>query len=296
MNLGTLTNILQQPELLTVNQIAELKTVIDQYPYFQPAHALYLKALKIKDSYKYNSALKIAAAYTADRSVLFDFITSETFNQNEISLQIKRNSEYIKSIEVKEIDDISVNKSVTIDNNLKKYIEETEGVLDPNLFKAKSTETILQTEDEESLDDKKELAPEAILSIGKPLEFDTSEKHSFMEWLKLTNATPIDRNKDLQSEKRNAPLAKKLETINKFISNNPKIKPAPNAPKPKLVDTEKTGEDELMTETLARIYLEQKNYEKAIQSYKILSLKYPEKSSFFADQIKSSKELQKEKK
>ena len=42
-----------------------------------------------------------------------------------------------------------------------------------------------------------------------------------------------------------------------------------------------------MTETLARIYLEQKNYEKAIQSYKILSLKYPEKSSFFADQIKA---------
>ena len=47
-----------------------------------------------------------------------------------------------------------------------------------------------------------------------------------------------------------------------------------------------------MTETLARIYLEQKNYKKAIQSYKILSLKYPEKSGFFADQIKAVKELQ----
>jgi hypothetical protein len=48
----------------------------------------------------------------------------------------------------------------------------------------------------------------------------------------------------------------------------------------------------LMTETLARIYLEQKNYEKALQSYKILSLKYPEKSSLFADQIKAIKKLQ----
>jgi hypothetical protein len=47
-----------------------------------------------------------------------------------------------------------------------------------------------------------------------------------------------------------------------------------------------------MTETLARIYLEQKNYEKAIQSYKILSLKYPEKSGFFADQIQAIKEIQ----
>jgi hypothetical protein len=42
---------------------------------------------------------------------------------------------------------------------------------------------------------------------------------------------------------------------------------------------------------LARIYIEQKNYKKAIQSYKILSLKYPEKSGFFADQIKAIKKL-----
>jgi hypothetical protein len=47
-----------------------------------------------------------------------------------------------------------------------------------------------------------------------------------------------------------------------------------------------------MTETLARIYVEQKNFKKAIQSYKILSLKYPEKSSFFANQIKAVEQLQ----
>jgi hypothetical protein len=46
-----------------------------------------------------------------------------------------------------------------------------------------------------------------------------------------------------------------------------------------------------MTETLARIYAEQKNYDKAIQSYQILSLKYPEKSSLFADQIQALKVL-----
>jgi hypothetical protein len=38
--------------------------------------------------------------------------------------------------------------------------------------------------------------------------------------------------------------------------------------------------------------VEQKNYDKAIQSYKILSLKYPEKSSLFADQIQEIKILQ----
>jgi hypothetical protein len=47
-----------------------------------------------------------------------------------------------------------------------------------------------------------------------------------------------------------------------------------------------------MTETLARIYLEQKKYQKAIQAYEILILKYPEKSSFFANQISDIKALQ----
>ena len=47
-----------------------------------------------------------------------------------------------------------------------------------------------------------------------------------------------------------------------------------------------------MTETLARVYLEQKKYQKAIQAYEILILKYPEKSSFFADRISDIKNLQ----
>ena len=50
-----------------------------------------------------------------------------------------------------------------------------------------------------------------------------------------------------------------------------------------------------MTETLAHVYLEQKKYEKAITAFTILSLKYPEKSSFFANQIKAIKNLQKNK-
>jgi hypothetical protein len=52
---------------------------------------------------------------------------------------------------------------------------------------------------------------------------------------------------------------------------------------------------QLMTETLAKVYLEQKKFENAIQAYRILSLKYPEKSGFFADQIKRIEILQKHK-
>ena len=50
-----------------------------------------------------------------------------------------------------------------------------------------------------------------------------------------------------------------------------------------------------MTETLAKVYLEQKKYDSAIKAYHILSLKYPEKSGFFADRIKAIKILQRNK-
>jgi len=45
--------------------------------------------------------------------------------------------------------------------------------------------------------------------------------------------------------------------------------------------------DDLVTETLASIYADQGKYEKAIQAFKKLQLKYPEKSSYFASRIKS---------
>ena len=49
------------------------------YPYFQSARVLQLKVLKNQESFKYNNELKTTAAYTSDRTVLFDFITSQCF-------------------------------------------------------------------------------------------------------------------------------------------------------------------------------------------------------------------------
>ena len=48
-------------------------------------------------------------------------------------------------------------------------------------------------------------------------------------------------------------------------------------------------EGRFVTETLAEIYFNQRVFDKAIKAYEILSLKYPEKSSFFADRIRAIK-------
>ena len=71
-------------------ETAELKTIIEKYPYFQAARALYLKGLKNQNSFKYNNELKVTASFTSDRTVLFNYITSKNFEnpQKELHQQI----------------------------------------------------------------------------------------------------------------------------------------------------------------------------------------------------------------
>ena len=72
----------------------------------------------------------------------------------------------------------------------------------------------------------------------------------------------------------------------------PKIKSLKNSPQQQNTTQEDSKpSNSLMTETLAKVYLQQKNYKKAIQAYKILILKNPEKSGFFADQIRAVEKL-----
>ena len=301
MNRTEFSNLLTQSEALSAKDVSAVKSVVDNYPYFQSARALYLKGLKNTDSFKYNNALKKTAAYTTDRSVLFDYITSEVFNQNAISQNIKQNTEHLKALELSDVDDISVNKSVLIDEALKGHIQNTKGVLDPELFEKKELQPkvteVPTTKDAIIAIDVANITAEEKLELGKPLDFNENETHSFAEWLKITEFKPIERGAidgDPIAINRsiNKPIESKLTRIDKFIENNPKIIPSKQAPQPSLGHDNSWSHEGLMTETLARIYVEQKNYEKAIQSYKILSLKYPEKSSFFADQIKAVEELQ----
>ncbi len=308
MNNTDFTYILQSPKTVTHQQTDALQSIIDEFPYFQSARAIYLKGLKDQESFKYNSALKTTAAYTTDRSILFDFITSETFIQNEISQFIKQNTAYLKDIDVT-VEDISVNKSVTIDDALKQHIKDTAGVLDPALFQPKEArpkkKTHFALDDSEFIEQltedtkTQEASATEILNLGKPLQFDKRETHSFNEWLKLTCFKPIKRDKSgakeasKPTESSQIDKVKKFDLIDKFIEKNPKINPTkPSSSKGNLAKAQMIQPEALMTETLARIYLEQKNYKKAIQSYNILSLKYPEKSGFFANQIKAVEQLQ----
>jgi hypothetical protein len=227
---------------------AELKAIIDEFPYFQAARALYLKGLKNQDSFKYNNELKKTAAYTSDRTVLFDFITSKKFNTQKED--VRQQTREVKAPEI-----IKREEDKLAESNLKPITKVKEK-----------------------------------LEIGKPISFTNSENHSFNQWLQLSTKKPIIR-KEISKEGS----LKKVDIIEKFIQSNPKIRTIPKDKSVSISVSKNKQDSSLMTETLAKVYLEQKKYENAIQAYRILSLKYPEKSGFFADQIKRIQILQKNK-
>ncbi len=300
MNPKDFTYLLQNPnKVVSPMQTNQLEEVLEEFPYFQAARSLHLKGLKSLNSFKYNNALKVTAAYTADREVLFDFITSKDFLQNRIADTLSGKSIPLVDSEIESEEVVSAK----IQNNTHDSPEdeplpitkaEADALLDPELFISKDPKI------DKELSEEKERASKE-LELGEPLPFTKKEKYSFSEWLQLSTFKPVKRNKGRSEEKElenvHFPLeedsvkSKKFELIDKFIADNPKIKPQKDVPKVAIGDYAKFDNKELMTETLAKVYLEQKKFKKAIQAYKILSLKYPEKSGFFADRIKAVERL-----
>lgn len=300
MNTKDFTYLLNRPYSISEKQTQELEQILIDFPYLQSARAIQLKGLYNLDSFRYNTELKKTAAHTTDRSVLFDFITSEYFQSVQkgyLEEQEKQIAQiYVTDGEVlKPADKLEESIKLTI----KEAIQHTgtndsePEVYDNIELEEEPIATEIQKNSTEQTEEK--------LEIGKPLDFVKSEKHSFQEWLQLSRLTPIAREQEEESEKekeKEFPVideakTKKLELIDRFIESNPKIVPDRNNP-PSPAKIEKSTQDTsyLMTETLARVYLEQKKYSKAIQAYEILILKYPEKSVFFADRISDIKILQ----
>ncbi|MFS4455024.1 hypothetical protein [Maribacter sp. 2304DJ31-5] len=289
MKVTDFTYLLEQPDkVVDPLQTKQLEDMLEEYPYFQAARALHLKGLKNLNSYKYNKALKVTAAFTTDREVLFDFITSRDFLKYDIP-KTSKNIEEVKKPELPGLEKPLIEASE--DKPLPQDKKDAEQILDPKLFRQKEEVKKLE--------------------LGKPLVFDKKEKYSFTEWLQLTSKKPIARTSSKPSQKTGQSVPekkdsipdpigrkeKKFERIDKFIAQNPKITIKENSNSSIDVSSStKLDKNELMTATLARVYLEQKKYKKAIQAYKILSLKYPEKSGFFADRIKAVEKIQQENK
>ena len=277
MNVTEYTYLINKPDAVNDRQIIALEKILHDFPYFQSARSVHLKGLYKQDSFKYNSELKNTAAFTTDRSILFDLITSENFTGIQKGFFEEKEAQIL---------DITVIGSTII-----------EVIPDEIPEVSKLEKSIISSITEATQDIKDEVTSEVVenstieekLEIGKPLTFNNSETHSFQEWLQLAKIKPIIREENPVSENN---LSSKLDIIDKFIEANPKISPVKKDDSTPVIAIKTEDNSYLMTETLAKVYLEQKKYSKAIQAYEILILKYPEKITFFADRISDIKTLQ----
>lgn len=299
MNKKQFIEIIKNPDQLNVNTLTELKEILEEYPFFQIGRMLWLKNLHQLDSIKYNSELKTGAAYITDRSKLYQLINKPIKSMAEADCNESDEDKTEIQAPIKtEKAPISIEPDAprtTTENYLNAADELTDDNGNSYRFSANSTRTQKNEDDNEDI-----LFPSADLldyeitssqSYALPqvseLEVNPDENRSFSDWLHIMHySSPQQKGEGTENRKKG------MDLIDNFLSAKPETTPISDK-KVKELDLEQKNTDpqeEILSETLANIYIKQGHKNKAIAIFEKLHLKYPEKSVYFARRITELKE------
>ena len=235
----------------------ERETTIDFYARKQTSFVEETPAQK-EDFYSAKTTSE-SSAENEERETTIDFYASKKANSDAQEEQTSYSpvNIYQKQIDTEKEDTAEVSKTLVQEENI-------------------------STTEEAANSDKPEPKAEIekVSEVVKPTSNSnvTSFISTWKSWLK------IDRSEIVTPSEQD----KKAAIIDKFIENNPKISPIKEDVD--FIVKEKSNDiSHLMTETLAQLYVEQKLYTKAIQAYKILQEKHPEKTEEFEERIEEIK-------
>jgi len=283
--------------------ISSIERIIADYPYFQTAHLLYAKALHNTGNLNYHTALKRTSVVAGDRALLYRLIQQKP--ALTIAIPVKEEKAPLK--EEKQISNISITYDMVPVLHTEKKPEQTRK--EPEIANAEP-EIVKPEVKQESLEEvimkpvmEAYVETEILKITEKEPETPEVSERSFTDWLKaLAQQTPVidesPKKEEITTEKKT--LQPKLKTrtekqqqLDRLLSEELRIS-KPDVSKDFYAATEKTRSsvienEDLVTETLAKIYVMQGNRGKAIRAYEILSLKYPEKSAYFATLISEIK-------
>lgn len=248
------------PSLLDERTLGELREILEEYPYFQSAHLLFVFNLQKQNNFRFATQLKTGAVYATDRSVLYRLLNpgpeKKHIPDHSLEIGVISHPEQTTSIELSDegaevLSEPAEPMPRSVNQDLKNQADLLNFDLPDNAYTLEGTET----EAEKPLAD---LAKEISHHGTKSDHFKVPEQ--------------------------------KASLIDRFIQDNPAFTVRPPEPSGiaekinRQLDNAAEG-DEYMTETLARIYVKQGLYQKAITAFRKLSVKYPEKSVYFARQI-----------
>lgn len=269
---------MRHPEKVGSEDLQELEALVNDYPYFQAARMLYLKVLYLQAGSRFRHELKTSTVHITDHKYLLQYLNLlpgthlrnvTVYTQNE------------SSVEAEKLQDAVAEESIAADKdeesivslNFEDIRNRTTGKTTPSAPKnIPDIEPLsLDLESEDSGEDDNFVIPEIVSSA-----YSLTDEEDF------SNST-----EHVRAKSRNNIL------IDNFIESNPSMSKTSETSEDirDLSEENPYVQDELFTETLAKIYTKQKLYEKAITTYIKLSLKYPEKSVYFANRIEKIKEI-----
>lgn len=252
-----LIQFIEKPGLLKEQTIGELKEIVDEFPYFQSAQLLYTYNLLSQANFRYAGYLKTCSIYATDRTVLYQLLQSKSSPQ-------------IPSVQVTPDDSRDPEHMALLELSEEKQITEAEFT---QLSSSEPTDAVPIDFD--------------LLSFDQPDSFYQTD---------VTTSALKNSDSQVQTDQNETKEEEKVDLIEQFIKVNPTIQPrieiTPEGKEQSELKYDAENEnDEFITETLSRIYLKQGHYQKAIDSFRRLSLKFPEKSVYFAQQIEEIKKL-----
>ncbi|GHV72602.1 hypothetical protein FACS1894201_02780 [Bacteroidia bacterium] len=299
----TLNNILSDYAQMDVDSLVEFKDFAEQYPYCQSLHILYLLNLRRLEEDTFPAALASTAIRVYDRTLLKSHVekvdTLFAHPEPAVPKTVKATTP-LKNLSQKTISDLlHIPKTTVRSTPLPRSSGETRDLnveVTPLSRSADRTRDVKISQiqvppsartDEEYLE---LMRQEALAKINQRL---TALRQANGPTSPLVQTpTPIAETQPLQ------PKTNKLKTsgelIDTIIETNPKISKIETEKTGKSLSTWKTKEAmslredyALVSETLAKVYLSQGATKKAIEVYKNLSKKFPERKAYFTKIIKS---------
>ena len=306
-------NYIKNPNSLEKNSVKDLQKLVNDFPYFQSAHLLLSLASKKWDASVYQKSLKKTAIVVTNRSHLFNLI-----QQFEISNTVIEDFDHQKLVVEEVLEPIDSTKELNILKATELLIENSDSEITETEFQQKTkpnAEEVLESEIAKQVVGA--IVEKQMLNLSDTqLVFNQNkEPENFTDWLRLIQKSNkqlsaenildinTDNNTDIKTrlEKgkiitQESALNKKLKNlalIDKIIEKSPgqiKIKDDQKFYSPEQNAKESLLENEhLVSETLAKIYALQGSVNKAVRAYEILSLKFPQKSAYFASLIQKLK-------